>query len=114
MLLGLETEYALGGGAREVLALELIAFVKETVPSLEGMNSNDRYLGNGARLYMDAGLHLEYATPECADPWEVVRRQQAGDRLITEALGNVSRRAAGAPGSGVYRCNVDYSGRCTT
>ena len=114
MLMGLETEYALGGEHREALLMSLITKVKGAVPSLSGMNPQDCYLANGGRLYVDAGLHPEYATPECDSPWEAVRRQLAGDRLLAGALEQVAPPLTGDRGAGLFKCNVDYSGAKTT
>jgi len=114
MLMGLETEYALGGEHREEVLLSLITKVERTVPSLPGMSPQDRYLANGGRLYIDAGLHPEYATPECDSPWEAVRRQLAGDRLLVGALEQVAPSLTGDGGAGLFKCNVDYSGCKTT
>jgi hypothetical protein len=114
MLLGLETEYALGGGRRDELIERLVYHVRDILPGLQGMNEHDWYLGNGARFYVDAGRHPEYATPECENPSEVVRRQLAGDRLLSEALKRVPRELSAGSGAGLFKCNVDYSGAKTT
>jgi hypothetical protein len=54
------------------------------------------------------------ATPECQDPWELVRFVKAGDRIL-ERIG----REAGRTGDKeneilIFRGNVDYSGSRTT
>jgi hypothetical protein len=114
MLMGLETEYALGGDQREELLMSILTKVKRGQPSLQGMNEQDRYLANGGRLYVDAGMHPEYATPECDTPWEAVRRQLAGDRVLIKALRKVKPLLRTGRGAGLFKCNVDYSGLKTT
>lgn len=46
---------------------------------------NGGFLFNGGRAYLDMG-HLEYCTAECASTLDVVRYDQAGDRLLNQAL----------------------------
>jgi proteasome accessory factor A len=114
MLLGVETEYALGGGRRKELLAALMSLVKEHMPSLEGANPNDRYLANGARFYVDSGLHPEWATPECTTPSDVVRHALAGDRFLSSLLERVPEELRRDRGAGLFKCNVDYSGAKTT
>ena len=45
------------------------------------------FLINGARLYIDVvGSHEEYATPECRSPFDLVRHEKAGQRILQAAL----------------------------
>ncbi|MBM3846424.1 MAG: peptidase [Verrucomicrobia bacterium] len=46
---------------------------------------NGGFLFNGGRAYLDMG-HLEYCTAECGTTVDVVRYDQAGDRLLNKAL----------------------------
>jgi len=112
--MGIETEYALGGDRREDLLVALVQYVKDHVTGLEGLNPYDRFLVNGARLYVDCGRHPEYATPECTDPADAVRHQLAGDRILSQALGELPDELTTGRGAGIYKCNVDYSGAKTT
>ncbi|MGE0880190.1 MAG: proteasome accessory factor PafA2 family protein [Acidimicrobiia bacterium] len=41
-----------------------------------------QFLHNGARLYIDCGQHLEYATPECTSARELVGADAAGTRIL--------------------------------
>ncbi|MBM3214988.1 hypothetical protein FJZ36_08750 [Candidatus Poribacteria bacterium] len=52
---------------------------------------NGGFLFNGGRLYIDMG-HVEYATPECISLWDVLAYEQAGDRMVVEALDNLGLR----------------------
>jgi proteasome accessory factor A len=40
-----------------------------------------QFISNGGRLYQDI-LHVEYATPECLSPVDVVKYSKAGERLL--------------------------------
>ncbi|QSB17306.1 proteasome accessory factor PafA2 [Natronosporangium hydrolyticum] len=65
-------------------------------------------LTNGARLYVDHA-HPEYSTPEVTNPWDLVRWDKAGERVMAEA----SRRAATIPNAGtihLYKNNTDNKG----
>ncbi|MCC6772699.1 MAG: proteasome accessory factor PafA2 family protein [Gemmatimonadaceae bacterium] len=131
LLMGLETEYAVtafvGEGRSEAgglverfisTASNLRPFVVDGLGSPRGI-----FLSNGARFYVDAGLHPEYATPECSTPREVVAHVRAGDRLLLEVADDIaqharrSRSSANASASAtipaldelaVFRCNVAY------
>lgn len=67
----------------------------------------DRVLPNGARFYNDHG-HPEYATPECASVWELIRQDEAGQRVVLEA----GRAFAEKSGREVrlYKNNTDFHG----
>lgn len=45
-------------------------------------NSTGGYSGNGARIYVDTGNHLEYAMPEVTNPRDLVRYDKAGERIF--------------------------------
>jgi hypothetical protein len=113
MLLGVETEYALGGDRRGATLGMLVDLVKEHMPNLEGTNPHDCFLGNGARFYVDSG-HPEWATPECATPTDVVRHVLAGDRFLAGLLNRIPEELIQERGAGLFKCNVDYSGAKTT
>lgn len=70
------------------------------------------FLSNGARLYIDAGSHPEYSTPECAHPRDLVLHSVAGDLVVHELA---TAAVAGLPGAsiGVFRANVDYTSGAT-
>lgn len=119
-LLGLETEYAFSvpaGGSkavtREIAVTRLVKSVGARMPHLPGGGSVDLYLANGCRLYIDAGLHPEFCTPECESPTQCVSFVRAGERLLGEQVDELARGKA-LGGAAVYRCNVDYSGSNAT
>lgn len=53
---------------------------------LEAGEAVGEFLGNGARLYIDVGEHVEYATPETLDPLELTACEMAGDTVALAAL----------------------------
>ena len=68
-------------------------------------------LENAARLYLDSGMHVEYATPECANPWDAVRYVEAGHRTLLDLIQKMSGERTPKIQTGCYRVNVDYSAR---
>jgi proteasome accessory factor A len=119
-LFGVETEYAItavnGHTAcnRDEVLQTMMQLARRQLVQLPDLCSGGMFLQNGSRFYIDCGSHPEITTPECADPWDVVRYLQAGDRILFD----VARAAESSspPGTEVmcFRCNVDYSGAHTT
>jgi proteasome accessory factor A len=116
-LFGVETEYAMvvpGGRSRgrDDLDRTLVRRVSDTVPSVSD-GSRGLFCGNGSRFYVDVGHHPEWATPEVANPWDLVRYTLAGERLlaqVTTALRMVEWAGAEAV---ILKSNVDYASRVT-
>lgn len=102
LLFGAETEYAVAwrgikkGQPPEQAAIELLRLAGERLTHLPAMNSSGIFLANGARFYVDCGTHPEYCTPECTDPWELVRQVEAGHRILRQ----ISRARRGPPANG--------------
>ena len=120
-LLGMETEYAVTGFRRgvacgaEQAAHGLLEAARRDLPHLRDRGSpHGLFLGNGARLYLDTGLHPEYATPECVDPRDVVRYVRAGDRVLSRLASDAWTKGLLGGQTLVFRGNVDYSGAGTT
>jgi len=44
--------------------------------------TEQQFMPNGGRAYIDTGNHVEYCTPECSNPTDVVRFLVAGDMLV--------------------------------
>lgn len=114
--MGVETEYALAVSSpdgeachRERLAGQLVSEARRRVPALRDIHGLGVFLVNGARFYVDHGLHPEMATPECADPWELVRYVEAGHQLLGELIGRLGERNPRVR-LHLFRANVDYSG----
>jgi proteasome accessory factor A len=119
-LLGVETEYALGASdargasARAGPVLEaLMRTARRHLATLPDEMSRGVFLQNGARFYVDCGGHPEFTTPECSNPWDVVRYIQAGAAILLRLAGTPrGPRRAAQPA--FFRCNVDYSGTGST
>src|ERR1035441_7493997 len=69
---------------------------------------------NAARLYLDSGMHVEYSTPECANPWDAVRYVEAGNRILLNLIQKMTHERTPDVQTGCYRVNVDYSGTGAT
>lgn len=74
------------------------------------------YLANGARLYVD-GSHLEYSTPECLSPLQLIAYERAGERIAFEVFDLENKtQFANADllkrncdyGSASYACHENY------
>ena len=96
LLFGVETEYAIAGvnarGAmeREGILQGMMVRAREKLVHLPGLASaGGMFLENGARFYLDCGMHPEMCTPECANPWDAVRYIEAGHRIITALAASI-------------------------
>lgn len=113
-VMGGETEYAISardGDGRAIPQAPLLSRFFEHAKEKLGHTScstRGRFLRNGGLFYLDAGLHVEWATPECTSPFDVVRYLEAGDCIVQD-LGE-SFRAASPDIADVFcsRTNVDY------
>lgn len=112
MLFGLETEYLVAiragfpiGGERLRAALAGGLALHPQVNS---------YLPNGGRLYLDVGVHPEWATAECTTLDALVAQDAAGDRLVTASVAHAEAALQGELGAvrlSVYRRNIDSDGQ---
>jgi hypothetical protein len=113
MVMGAETEYAISARdthGRVVPQSKLLAdFLEHAKRSLAHSSSarGGRFLGNGGLLYLDAGLHMEWATPECTSPFAVVEYLKAGDRIVHD-LATTFRAHSGLSTVFCSRASVDY------
>ena len=118
---GLETEYAVTAVTTDGTVLPamdlggaILRAAARTMPSLPGTWDAGVFLGNGSRLYVDAGAHPEVAGPECFDPWDAVRYLRAGDRALLRLADDVRRRNPHLAEARLFTANVDYSGSGAT
>ena len=118
ILMGVETEYAVVGtsvrGERiepDVLTERLMDQAVACLPHLPARSEPGIFLPNGGRLYIDTGAHIEFSTPECGSPEDVVRAIDAGDRILLALAAGLVERAADIADVAVYRHNVDYLSR---
>lgn len=115
LLMGMETEYAVVGlspaGERieqDWLMERLMDHAVATLPHLPVRVEPGIFLPNAGRLYVDAGGHLEFSTPECSSPAEVVRYVQAGDRIVHALAAELAARDPQIGEIAILRSNVDY------
>ncbi len=115
-MMGLETEYALTaldrkgrGITSEKMVERLFRRARSRLPHMVAMNHRGLFLPNGSLLYLDCGLHVEFATPECLDPIDVVRYQAAGDRILADLVRELAAKEWGVAEAVFSKCNVDYA-----
>lgn len=92
-IFGLENEYGVTctfRGQRRLSPDEVARYLFRRVVSWG--RSNNVFLRNGARLYLDVGSHPEYATPECDNVTELVTHDKAGERILEGLLVDAERR----------------------
>lgn len=119
-LFGIETEYAVAAldarGARVDQGRLLDGLMRRArlaLPHLPDGLSHGMFLTNAARFYVDCGGHPEFTTPECSNPWDVVRYVRAGEAILLR-LTEEGTEPRGHGRMEFFRCNVDYSGTCST
>ena len=116
-LFGMETEYGLAVRGRDKSRLgrgcswtdRFIDVAAQCLPHLPSTDGGGLFLPNGARFYMDCG-HPEMTTPECANPWDVVRYMHAGERILTTVAEELKARDSGIADVLVFKTNVDHGG----
>ncbi len=120
-LMGVETEYAFTpmgrSGAslrREPILEKMIKLAKARFPHICAAQNGGIYLGNGARFYIDRGYHPEMCSPECTDPWEIVRYVKAGEQILLDLAGELESTIRGLEKVQLFRTNVDYGGTGAT
>jgi proteasome accessory factor A len=79
------------------------------VPDQADPLSINKVLTNGARYYLDHA-HPEYATPECANPRDIVRYEKAGDRILDSSRSLAEQTLAGGQQIILYKNNSDHKG----
>jgi proteasome accessory factor A len=119
-LFGVETEYAINAmqgrepAERVPVIRRLMELAHATLPHVQDGSSSGLFMENGARLYLDCGMHVEFSTPECANPWDAVRYVEAGHRTLLRLMERVNGMYAPDLEANCYRVNVDYSGNGAT
>ena len=82
---GIETEYGIScliPGQRNLQADELARYLFNDL--VEKHRTNNVFLPNGGRLYLDVGSHPEYATAECNQIQDVIAQELAGDLIVRD------------------------------
>jgi len=75
--------------------------------------SSNVFLGTGARLYLDAGSHPEYATPERDSIEDVIIYDRAGERFLESLIHSAEDRLAAEGVKGqifLFKNNTDSAG----
>lgn len=111
MIFGLENEHGCLVESNAVNPTETIMRATSFGPNF----GNEQFLENGGRLYMDAGEHPEYATPECSTIAELIAASKAG-RHILGVMSQVAETRLQTPVT-ILRNNVsvpNYSGMNAT
>ncbi len=109
---GLETEFGFAAVDREGLRIDgkalskLMEATRSRVATLSGGGTR-LFLENGGLLYIDAGSHLEWATPESMSPTEIVTYARSGERLIATIVSELESTELFAEVR-VWKGNVDY------
>jgi proteasome accessory factor A len=117
--MGLETEYAFNsigpngkGLGRDDGLRRMLALANEHFVCLRDAGAPGVFLSNGGRLYIDAGSHPEYSTPECANPRDLVRHVLGGEGILRDLVARLNTEFPGARAE-LLRCNVDYASKST-
>lgn len=121
VLMGQETEYGLtafdasGHPVDRARTLDrLMDVARRHLVCLTGDARYDIYLRNGARLYIDSGLHPEWSTPECSGPGEVLAHARAGDATLAQMAAALQSEDPDIADIVITKCNVDYADRRAT
>lgn len=79
------------------------------------VGGQDRYLENGARVYLDIGSHIEAATPECDSPLQAALYDKALEKRIASQVKEFNNRIfdsfrAGLKKFILLKNNADFNG----
>ena len=111
-LFGMEIEYGFSVFSRgSVLSRAwldyFMAVARNQLRHLPSMDGSGIFLENAARLYVDSS-HPEMTTPECSNPWDVVRYMHAGERVLTSIAEEMKRREPAIADVVLFKTNVDH------
>jgi proteasome accessory factor A len=113
-IFGIETEYGITCSMethRRLTPDELAKYLFADV--VDQYRSNNVFLPNGGRLYLDVGSHPEYATAECDRLADVLAQEKAGDILVAQMARAAESKLASEGIVGrvfVFKNNTDSSG----
>ncbi|HVM97120.1 MAG TPA: proteasome accessory factor PafA2 family protein, partial [Candidatus Acidoferrales bacterium] len=114
-LFGVETEYAVSGldhqgqaVDRRIVLRKLMELARERHTHLLDGTGRGIFLASGARFYVDFPDHPEFCSPECTNPWDVVRYLRAGDRILSDLAEELPEREPRLAEVVAVRSNVDY------
>ncbi len=116
VMAGIESEYAFAseghagkGHSREKALSSFFEAARRKWKYLPDMEGKGIFLGNASYLYLDAGLHVELSTPECLNPYDVVKYKLAGERIIEQTAAELIRAYPDIKEALFFKCNVDYN-----
>ena len=119
-LMGAETEYAftpIGADGsvlnRTLYSGYLVSLAADHYSLLHGRDEHDLFLANGGRLYVDSGvglINIEYSSPECANPEELIAHVRAGDEILASLARELEQKYPELERAFISKCNFDYSG----
>jgi proteasome accessory factor A len=120
-LFGMEIEYGYAArcrdGARPGRGRDWVdRFMKiacDRLPHLPSGEGGGIFLENGARFYVDCA-HPEMTTPECSNPWDLVRYMHAGERMLTAVAEEMMKREPVLAEVLLLKTNVDHGGSGAT
>lgn len=121
ILFGTEVEYAAsgvnaqGGYLSPSLVARMLLRQAQRRPHLEGTQGGI-FLPTGGRCLIDAAgraSHFEVCSPETVDPFDAVRYELAGDRLVTQLAQEIVSIDAAVDAIWVQKRGVDYVERAT-
>jgi len=74
------------------------------------VGGQNQYLPNGARVYLDAGSHVETATPECVSARQVVVYEKALEKMIAAKAAEFNNHLPGKAKIILFKNNADFKG----
>lgn len=80
MIQGTEHEYTLYSQKMDALGADANDLALEVIRRSD-LASASQFLTNGSRAYLDLG-HVEIATPECANFWDLLVWEKAGEKIV--------------------------------
>jgi len=113
-IFGIETEYGITCSMEDHRRLtpdELARYLFSDI--VDEYRSNNVFLPNGGRLYLDVGSHPEYATAECDLLTDVLAQEKAGDEIVSQMARTAQAKLASEGITGrvfVFKNNTDSSG----
>ena len=113
-IFGIETEYGITcslDNHRRLTPDELARYLFQDV--VDQHRSNNVFLPNGGRLYLDVGSHPEYATAECDLLTDLLAQEMAGDQMVSEMARAAEHKLESEGIHGrvfIFKNNTDSSG----
>jgi hypothetical protein len=120
MLIGQETEFFLSviGNEKQINRSAVVdQFFREArkLPHLPSPQHDcGIFLINGGYLYRDCGEHIEAATVECCNPWDLLNNKLALEHIMSKFCDDIIRKNSDISELVLSKVNVDYTGYAST